>query len=178
MPRSRYKIFDDHVPYFMTCTIVAWLPAFSQPDFVNIVLNSWRFLQREREIKILAYVILENHLHWIVVGPNLAKRVNEFKSYTAKSIIQEMKRRNYRTPLQEFSFYKHQSRVDQEYQFWIEGNHPQENQSDEMMWQKTEYIHNNQLWRGYFDEPTAWRYSSARNYARLPGLIEVTTDLR
>jgi REP element-mobilizing transposase RayT len=33
--------------------------------------------------RILAFVIMENHLHWIAVGPQLPKRVGEFKSFTA-----------------------------------------------------------------------------------------------
>ena len=39
-----------------------------------------------------------------------------------------------------------------------------------MLWQKLEYIHNNPVRRGYVDDPIYWRYSSARNYAKLPGL--------
>lgn len=74
----------------MTNTIVAWLPVFAYPDYVNIVLDSWRFLQRERGIVILAWVILENHLHWIATGPDLSKRVGECKSFTAKQIIRKM----------------------------------------------------------------------------------------
>jgi putative transposase len=45
-----------------------------------------------------------------------------------------------------------------------------------MMLQKLEYIHYNPVKRGYVDEPTDWRSSSARNYAGRPGLIEVVTD--
>jgi hypothetical protein len=45
-----------------------------------------------------------------------------------------------------------------------------------MMWQKVEYIHNNPLKRGYVDDATHWRWSSARNYARMPGLIDVYTQ--
>ena len=42
-----------------------------------------------------------------------------------------------------------------------------------MLLQKLEYIHNNPVKRGYVDDPSHLRYSSARNYAGLPGLIEV-----
>lgn len=95
MTRSRYRFGDDHYPHFMTSTIVAWLPVFSQPEFANVVLDSWRFLQREREIDILAFVIMENHLHWIGVGPQLAKRVGEFKSFTATTMIKAMQEKRY-----------------------------------------------------------------------------------
>ena len=63
MTRSRYRIFESEYPYFMTNTVVAWLPVFAHPPFVEVVLDSWRFLQRERGVQIFGYVVLENHLH-------------------------------------------------------------------------------------------------------------------
>jgi REP element-mobilizing transposase RayT len=160
----------------MTNTVVAWLPVFSYPCFADVLLNSWRFLQTQREIKILAFVILENHLHWIAVGPELAKRVGEFKSFTATSILREMQQRQYQTLLQELTYYKLRHKVDQTHQLWQEGSHPQIIETEAVMWQKLEYIHNNPLRRGYVDDPVHWRYSSARAYARQPCVLDVCTD--
>ena len=64
------------------------------------------------------------------------------------------------------------------YQVWEEGSHPQQIGSDEMMLQKLEYIHDNPVKRGYVDQQVHWRYSSARNYAGMPGLIDMITDWR
>ena len=47
-----------------------------------------------------------------------------------------------------------------------------------MMWQKLEYIHNNPLNRGDVDDPLQCALFHARNYAGLPGLIDVATDWR
>ena len=58
MSRSRYRFVGDETPYFMSCTVAAWLPVFCKPAFVEIVLDSWRFLQRERDITLFGYVIL------------------------------------------------------------------------------------------------------------------------
>ena len=44
MSRTRYRFGEEHYPHFMTATIVAWLPVFSYPCFVEVILNSWRFL--------------------------------------------------------------------------------------------------------------------------------------
>ena len=46
-------------------------------------------------------------------------------------------------------------------------------QDEKTMIQKIEYIHLNPVKRGYIDNPTHWRYSSARDYAGEQGLIEV-----
>ncbi|KLU07567.1 Transposase [Rhodopirellula islandica] len=176
MSRSRYKFGEDYRPYFMTDTIVAWLPVFSYPAFTDVIFDSWRFLQGERDIRILGFVVMENHLHWIAVGPQIGKRVGEFKSFTATSIFHKMKRMGYGTLLQELEYFKLRHKVDQTHQLWQEGSHPQVMESDEVMWQKIEYMHHNPLRRGYVDDPLHWRFSSARAYARQPCLINVCTD--
>jgi REP-associated tyrosine transposase len=78
--------------------------------------------------------------------------------------------------LEQLQMFKAQHKTGQDYQLWQEGSHPQLIQDDGMMRQKLEYLHNNPVKRGYVDDPTHWRYSSARNYAWLPGLLEVTTQ--
>lgn len=178
MTRSRYRIFETEYPYFLTDTIVAWLPVFSHPRLVDIVFESWRFLQRERDVRLFGYVVMENHLHWIASGDGLAEKIGRFKSYTARRIIDAMQQAGYLGLLQELRYYKLRHKTDQTHQLWQEGSHPEQIQTDEIMWQKLEYIHNNPLRRGYVDEPTQWRYSSARNYAEQPALIDVVTDWR
>ena len=178
MTRTRYRIYDTEYPYLLTDTVVAWLPVFSHPELVEIVFDSWRFLQRERGVRLFGYVIMENHLHWIASADALSDKLARFKSYTARRIIDTMEQAGYRTLLQELQFFKLRHKTDQTHQLWQEGSHPQQIQNDEMMWQKLEYTHNNPLRRGYVDEPTHWRYSSARDYAGQPGLIEIVTDWR
>jgi putative transposase len=175
---SRYRIVEHEYPYFMTNTVVAWLPVFVRPAFADIVLDSWRFLQRERGVRIFGWVIMENHLHWIAQGADLAEQVGRFKSFTARRIIDEMSRLGFQTLLQELHFHKARHRLTQQYQLWQEGSHAVQIQSDEMMLQKLEYIHHNPVRRGYIEEPTHWRYSSARDYAGQKGLIDVVTDWR
>lgn len=178
MTRSRYRIYEENHPHFLTCTIVGWLPVFTRPETVDVVLNSWRFLQREREFLILGYVILENHLHLIARAPDLAKAMKDFKSFTARQIIELLEHRAASVLLKQLHFHKLPHKTESEYQVWHEGSHPQKIDGDEMMWQKLEYMHNNPVERGYVDDPLHWRYSSARNYAGQPGLIEVVTDWR
>ncbi|MDP1799175.1 MAG: transposase [Planctomycetaceae bacterium] len=176
MPRSRYRIFEDKYPHFVTCTVVGWLPVFMRPEVVEILLDSLRFLQGERGLQLFGYVIMENHLHLIAKADDLAERIGQFKSFTARNIIDLLMRKAETGLLNELRFQKRNHKSDHEFQFWEEGSHPQQIDSDEMMLQKLEYIHQNPLRRGYIDEPTHWRYSSARNYARQKGLLDVVTD--
>src|SRR5438128_226623 len=88
MRRSRYRFDPDDplAPHFLTCTAVAWLPVFSRPEAVGIVVDSWRYLQANEGFELFGYVILENHLHLIAAGVDLSKMIGRFKSYTARRI--------------------------------------------------------------------------------------------
>jgi putative transposase len=176
MSRTRYKIPDNNYPHFLTCTTVEWLPVFTRQESVQILLDSWNFLQRERRLTLFAYVVLENHIHFIAASDNLSKEIGDFKSYTARRLIDLLESANAKTLLDQFAFRKARHKHDRDFQFWQEGAHPQQIGDANIMRQKIEYIHYNPVKRGYVDDPTHWRYSSARNYAGMPGLIDVCTD--
>jgi REP element-mobilizing transposase RayT len=172
MGRSRYKITKPNSPHFMTCTVLHWIPVFTRPETVAILLDSLRFLSQDG-MKIYAYVILENHLHFIAQSMQLDKDVSRFKSYTAKNLIHYLDKHSVITILEQLSFYKKAHKADRAYQLWEEGMHPELITNDEMMRQKVEYIHRNPVERGYVDKPEHWRYSSARNYSGMDGMLEI-----
>ncbi len=176
MSRTRYRIFSEESPYFLTCTVVSWLPVFAYPRCVELVLESWRFLQWERRVRIFGYVILENHLHWIAAAEGLSRHVGRFKSYTARRIIDRLAQEGHSSLLENLRLCKLRHKTNQDHQLWQEGSHPQQIQNEAMLRQKLEYMHANPVRRGYVDDPVHWRYSSARAYAGMGGPIEVVTD--
>jgi REP element-mobilizing transposase RayT len=176
MTRTRYRFDEEGGPHFLTCTVVGWIPVFTRPETRDIVLDSWRYLQGHGRLVLFGYVILENHLHFIASGNDLSATIGDFKSFTARRVIDFLESRKVRMLLMQLRHLKAKHKVESEYQVWQEGNHPQKIETDEMMRQKLEYIHYNPVKRGYVDDPTHWRYSSARNYAGLPGLVPITTD--
>lgn len=176
MTRSRYRIFETEYPYFMTCTIVGWLPVFTRREAVEIVLESWKHAQENRDFKLFGYVILENHLHLVAAAPQLSDVIQRFKSFTARQIVELLERNGERTLLWQLHSHKLPHKTESQHQVWEEGSHPQQIQNDAMMWQKLEYMHDNPIRRGYVDDPLHWRYSSARNYTGQPTLIDVVAD--
>lgn len=93
MGRSRYKIINPQEPHFMTLTVLHWIPIFTRPATVDIILESLRFLIKE-DMKVYAYVILENHIHLIAQSNDLGKDMARFKSYTATALIKYLKANN------------------------------------------------------------------------------------
>ena len=76
MGRSRYKIYENNKPHFLTCTINEWIPIFTRPATTQIILDSFSYRQQNENVKLYAYVILENHLHCIIQTDNLNKLFN------------------------------------------------------------------------------------------------------
>ena len=175
MGRSRYRITEQDRPHFLTCTVLHWIPVFTRPDTVSIIIDSLRFLINEG-VKVYAYVILENHLHLVLQSPSLQRDIRRFKSFTASKLIHYLDEKGIDTILEQLAFYKKAHKVDRAYQFWQEGSHPEMIQNNEMLRQKVEYIHQNPVKRGYVEHAEHWRYSSARDYAGGEGLLEVVTQ--
>lgn len=151
------------------------MPIFSQPKLVAILLDSLQFLQVQQRLTLFSYVIMENHLHLIASAEDLSKEMGNFKSFTARSIVdwlQEHQPKSYW--LERLAAAKLAHKVGQWYQVWQEGSHPQMIASEEMLWQKVDYIHNNLVKQGYVEDPAHWRYSSYRNYKGESGLLPVT----
>jgi putative transposase len=176
MGRSRYKIYENQQPYFLTCTVVRWLPLFRDATMVGILLDSLRFLQDEGRLELYAYVIMENHLHLVAASEHLSKEIGDFKSYTARTIIDGLTERKKARLLQQLSHFKAAHKKDRTYQLWQEGNHPELIQGYEMMRQKIEYIHQNPVTSRLVDRAEDWPYSSACNYVGIEGLLKVRTE--
>ena len=156
MARSRYRIFNNVYPHFLTATIVEWMPLFTNPNVIQIILDSCQFLQKQNRWIIYAYVIMENHIHLIASSANLSKEIGNFKSYTARKIIDFYKDDN-QSILNSLAKAKKVHKKDRDYQFWQEGCHPQQIWNRDMMIQKIEYIHFNPVRRAYVDKAEDWR---------------------
>ncbi|MCY1302365.1 hypothetical protein D9M68_756180 [compost metagenome] len=173
MGRSRYVITQPDRPHFLTCTVLEWLPVFTRPEAVQILIDCWRHQQEHQSLLLYGYVVLENHLHFVAQAPDLAKCVSSFKSFTATSLIELLQARNASRLLERLRFAKRAHKTDRVHQFWQEGTHAELVFSEAVLREKLDYIHRNPVKRGYVSEPEHWRYSSARNYAGMDGLIEV-----
>ena len=61
-----YRIKDQHAVYFITSTVHQWADVFTRQDYANIVIESLKYCQKEKGLKIYAWVIMTNHIHLII----------------------------------------------------------------------------------------------------------------
>lgn len=79
-------------PFQSIAAINSWLPVFTRPEAVQIVFDSWRFLQRDKEFRLYGCVVLENYLHLIATAPVHVDAIKSFKMFTARQIIDLLER--------------------------------------------------------------------------------------
>ena len=168
--RSRYKAREPEGRYFVTSTIVGWLPVFTTAACCDILVSSFEYCRQHKGLKLYAWVIMENHFHAIVAAPDLSRTMGDLKKFTARSLLEQL-RSEHREWMEERFAWLCARHKTSEHQVWQEGFHPQRVMSDAMMLQKLEYIHLNPVCRGLVASPEHWRYSSA--HEQLPGALPV-----
>lgn len=171
--RSRYKIVESGNLYFITSTIVEWIPVFTKKGYFDIIVQSLSYCRQNKGLRLFAYVIMDNHIHAIVSSDKLSSIMKDFKSHTAKEIVRAASADSRKWLLNQFEFYKKEYKRDSEFQIWQEGFHPQLIAKEEVFRQKIEYIHNNPVRSGLVEMAEHWLYSSARNYLYGRGCIEI-----
>ena len=85
------------VIYFITLTVVDWVDVFSRPTYKHIVIDSLRYCQENKRLRIYAWVLMSNHLHLLVdVNDNLpyeqerlelSNIIRDFKKFTSKKLV-------------------------------------------------------------------------------------------
>ncbi|MCR9132444.1 MAG: transposase [bacterium] len=174
MGRSRFKFYEQHYPYFVTCSILDGISLFSDPELASIVLNSLEFLQTEASVLVNGFVLMENHMHMVIQSEHPGQTLKNFKSYTAKCMINSLEQRRRTLLLKKLRFHKKLHKRQSKYQVWEEGGYPKQIDSAKKMISCLDYIHYNPVKAGFVDTPEHWRYSSARNYNSMNGLITVS----
>ena len=118
MGRSRYVITEPEKPHFLTCTVVEWMPVFTRPDAVQILLDSWLHQRVHEDLQLYGYGVLENHLHFIAQAPRLDQCVSCFKSYTAARLLELLKAHREERILERLRFAKKAHKKERDYQVW------------------------------------------------------------
>jgi putative transposase len=93
MPKN-FKSKETGIPYFLTFTVVRWIPVFIKPEYYHILWESLQHCRKEKGLKIHAFVFMTNHIHIIVSTSNpetkLWEIIRDFKKYTAQKILKKI----------------------------------------------------------------------------------------
>jgi len=173
-----YQIKEQNGLYYLTFQIVDWVDIFTRPVYRDIVIESLRFVQKNKGLQVFAYVIMSNHVHLVAqssVG-ELSNAIRDIKKYTSKRIIETIEtipesRREWM--LSRFAFNAKKHKRNSNYQVWTHENHAIHLYSNNFIAEKIEYIHNNPVRALIVQNAEDYLYSSARNYASLSALLDI-----
>ena len=176
---EKYKFTDPEGTYFVMTTTVGWVDLFTRSELKHIVINSLRYCQRKKGLRIHAWVLMPSHLHMIAstMGVPMDRIMGDFKKFTAKELIKAID-----TPFESRKswildlFGEVSDRLNRvrNYKVWQDGNHPILLTKPKFTRQKMDYIHNNPVAAEIVREPEDYLYSSAGDYgSRRKGYLAI-----
>ena len=173
-----YQIKDQEALHYLTLQIVDWIDIFTRKVYRDIVLESISYCQHHKGLQVFGYVIMSNHVHLICNSPEgkLSDTVRDLKKYTSKKIIEAIKTGNESRRewmLDRFGFLGRKNSRNQDFQVWTHENHSIVLYTNPFISEKLNYLHNNPVRAGIVERPEEYIYSSAKNYADMPAMLEI-----
>ena len=160
-----YKTYEGGL-FFVTLTVVGWIDVFIRREYCDCLVQNLKYCQEKKGLQLYAYCIMSSHVHLIASAEkgSLSNILRDFKSYTAKQLLQliqnnpQESRKEWMLYL--FRHFASKNNHNIEFQFWQHHNHPIDLSSNELIEQKLQYIHQNPVTAGLVDEEQAFVYSS------------------
>ena len=168
-----YTAKNQYSIYYITLTVHQWVDVFTRKEYVDIFLESVRFCQKEKGLKVFAWVVMTNHIHMIVKseGKALSDIIRDLKKFTSAKIVQAI-RANGRESRKNWMLWLFNK--DNKIWFWEEGYHAEEILTRPFFETKLNYIHLNPVRAGIVEKEEEYFLSSCGDYyGTKKGLLEL-----
>jgi len=127
-----YKITDQYGCYFVTFTIVGWVDIFTRKECKDIVISSLEYCQKNKGLKVHAYVIMSSHIHMVISAKEesigLSNIIRDLKRHTSKILLEwvlESGRESRKEWLRVvFNYHAKHNSNNTNYQVWKQDNKP------------------------------------------------------
>ncbi len=165
--RGRSFFENQGVVSFVTTTVMHFQNVFSIDDnYYGILVNSLKYVLEKYNAKLIAYVLMPNHLHLILYIKStkiLSSFMRDFKRYTSVRIKEQLIADGKYDLYERFKYYSRYD-VKSRFKLWQERFDDFILYNDKTLGVKINYIHNNPVKKGLVKNPEDWKYSSYRNY--------------
>lgn len=176
----KYKFKDQNATYFISFATIYWIDVFTRPMYRNLFVDAVNFCIKEKGLIVYAWCIMTNHVHMIIGTDDerLQDIMRDLKGYTSRRIFkaieenQQESRREWMLLMMKKAGNNNSN--NETCQFWQQHNQPIVLHNADIFEQKLNYLHNNPVQEGIVQYPEEYLYSSARDYANVKGLIQIT----
>jgi putative transposase len=160
---ERYRIIEGIGVYFVTFTVVEWLPVFIDETTCKIITDSLNFSIQNKRLGVNAYVIMFNHLHAILFDKDfdnerLKHTIDDLRKFTGRKMLDYA---DANLPAAFGQTFRENAGADRERKFWQPSKHAEGIFSEKFYHQKLNYIHLNPVRKGLVRAAQDWRFSSA-----------------
>ena len=165
---SRIEIENITGFYFVTFTCYEWIPMFEQLNFYSRIYHYFSKLIEKKE-SICAYVIMPNHLHFILfheeengILKNLISNLKRFLAYEIVNRYEEQGNEKMLSKLSE-AVTENEKKKNQKHRVFEDSFDVKRCFTDEFIIQKLNYIHNNPIqpkWN-LASSPSEYKHSSS-----------------
>ena len=163
---ERYRIYSDGGVYFVTFTVVDWLPVFVSETACRIIAESLNFCHQDKGLRVNAYVIMPTHLHAIVFREThdpdrLKATLTDFRKFTGRRLV------DYCIQVMPSCYHRvlvESAGSDRNHRFWQPTLHPEQIETERFWSQKRDYLHENPCRKGLVTRAEHWRFSSASHW--------------
>ena len=163
--RHRMLFGNNGGCFFLTTSFNRQRKLLVNYKYYQIITDSIKFLKRKYKFKLLAYVIMESHLHLILFipkGVNVSGVMRDFKKFTSFKIREQLEKDCLVNLLNASRVSK--NKKGQKFKIWQDRFDDLFLTQERTFWAKFNYIHSNPVKAGFVDKPEDYPYSSAKNY--------------
>ena len=169
---ERFRIHSDGGLYFVTFSIVEWLPVFVSEAACRIMTDSLNYCHQNKKLRTNAYVIMPTHIHAILFDADfdskrLERSLLDMRKFTGRQLADYCAKH---LPTCFSDVMRIAAKADRERRFWQPTRHPEQIETERFWKQKFDYLHENPCRKGLVLRPEHWRFSSAL-YWRSEGQI-------
>ncbi|MCX6314022.1 MAG: transposase [Sphingobacteriales bacterium] len=154
--------YPEFWPQFYTATINKWKHLLNNNECKEIIIDSLRFLVKEKRVVIYSFVIMSNHIHiiWQALSGHTPSAIqSSFMKYTSHQILEYLQKTNHELLVSLIV-----NKGNRNYQVWKREALSIELRSSAVFNQKLDYIHSNPLRAGLCLQNEDYHYSSAKFY--------------
>lgn len=163
---------------FLTLSTADCVDVFIRPVYKQVIVHTLNHFIDMDKVALYAWCLMSNHLQLLVRCSSpcqLQDFENEFKAFTTDKIIEaidaepEMRRT---WMMRHFQSHNNESAA---YHIWQEHSDSSilSSSSERIMLEHFEHIHQNPVRERIVDSPVEYRYSSARDYTGMKGLVKI-----
>lgn len=167
--------------YFLTFNMVDKIDLFVRPAYKQVIADALNYFIRNQGLQLYSWCLMSSHLHLVVrtrdgAGPAYFER--DFKKYTTPALLKTIEtemdfRRDWM--LQRFEEYAKTLKRLEKFHLWHNCSSPLriDHEQPRLLMDRISHIHENPVREGIVEQPEAYLFSSARDYAGIRGLVSV-----